>query len=276
MYIYHKKGVIYFMKWGKIIKKINLILVLAVLVTTLFPPISTKSVKAAVLEENIILNGILSDVDEFKIIANEKDYVIAYAVMGDLKVTVSWNQDSNLITVTDENLNARHISEPHTTSYTIELDENLNLLNNDFNLELRNSIAGSTPISSVLGNKLVEALVAAAVYVTYNGVKYFLMTEVQSTLKKKDKYHYEAILRYRPEMFGYDIFLGPALTTELASSWLAMGKDIWSTSKYYAEKVARAAGNGKTPVLDAPHQQRPGYYWHYHRFDRAGGHSFYY
>lgn len=54
------------------------------------------------------------------------------------------------------------------------------------------------------------------------------------------------------------------------------GNDVWSTSKNNAQKIARLAGNGKTPIGPEKHGNgKPGYYSHYHIYNRSGGHSFY-
>lgn len=77
------------------------------------------------------------------------------------------------------------------------------------------------------------------------------------------------------------------MTHNQAVSRLKGGNDTWSISERYAYKVACSAGNGRTPAStnkkggenhgydSKTGKQKPGYYWHYHMYNRKGGHSFY-
>lgn len=221
---------------------------------------------------------LIDGVDEVRLLENSDLTGKAYAVLNGIKVTITWDKISNLVTMEKQDLKQRSQG-VETQSFMIEFDENLELQDEDNFTEDNFLVSRATivkPIESILGSKLINGLVAISVAITYQGSKYVLMTKIAENLKKEKYDHYEAILRYNSKFQGYDLYLGPALDINSAAGRLKLGKDMWSVSKSKAEQLARLAGNGKTPILDRPHQNKPGYYWHYHRYDRLGGHSFYY
>ena len=225
------------------------------------------------------LVGILKDADKVELVQNDYDYGEAYAVFGILKHTIRWNKKTNEVNFKVENLKSRSILESST--FNIEINEDFepigtikyngdeyNLQETDANPNSRMALAG------IIGSALITSLIAASASVVIVGVTYILATEIASKLRKKQPKHYQAAIRYSKKLKRNELFIGNSLGETGASGRLKAGNDVWSTSKYGAEKIARLAGGGRTPIHDKPHGGA-GYYYHYHTYNRKGGHSFY-
>ncbi|QHQ81831.1 SAR2788 family putative toxin [Bacillus subtilis] len=143
--------------------------------------------------------------------------------------------------------------------------------------EAQASFAFLVPIAVVVGGALVEHLVAASLAIVIAGVTYTVATKVRSKLKKKKKYYYYAATLNKNKT---NMYIGPALSKKQAVSRLRKG-DVWSVSKSKAKNVAQTAGGGRKPVGPEIHNKKDGkikkgtYYYHYHTYNRKGGHSFY-
>ena len=76
--------------------------------------------------------------------------------------------------------------------------------------------------------------------------------------------------------------IGRPLTYNQAVQYVASGKSVFAVTQYEAKAVARAAG-GTTgynnrelmPEIDAGKENTPGYYYHFHTYNRKGGHVYY-
>ena len=55
-----------------------------------------------------------------------------------------------------------------------------------------------------------------------------------------------------------------------------LNRNVWSKSSDLAMSVAKTAGGGNTPIGPEIHF-KPGevMYYHYHTYDRSGGHSYF-
>ena len=80
---------------------------------------------------------------------------------------------------------------------------------------------------------------------------------------------------------GY-VDVGRPLTYNQAVQYVSSGKSVFAVTQYEAKAVARAAGgttgyNNKEliPEIDAGKESTPGYYYHFHTYNRKGGHVYY-
>jgi hypothetical protein len=136
--------------------------------------------------------------------------------------------------------------------------------------EAHASMAFLAPIGVVIGEALLSHLIAASAAVVIAGVTYTVASKVASKLRNKSYDHYAAVIRKG------DVYIGNPISYSAAVARMKSGGDVWSKSYSLAAKVARGAGNGRTPVGPERHGNgKPGYYWHFHTYNRSGGHSFY-
>lgn len=75
---------------------------------------------------------------------------------------------------------------------------------------------------------------------------------------------------------------GRPLTYNQAVQYVSSGKSVFAVTQYEAKAVARAAGgttgyNNKEliPEIGAGKESTPGYYYHFHTYNRKGGHVYY-
>ena len=76
--------------------------------------------------------------------------------------------------------------------------------------------------------------------------------------------------------------IGRKLTYSKAVKEVVKGRSVFTVTRYEAKAVAIAAG-GKTgrnnkqllPEIDKGKKNVPGYYYHYHTYNRKGGHVYY-
>lgn len=141
--------------------------------------------------------------------------------------------------------------------------------------ELHASFAFLIPIAIVVGEALLEHLIAMGLAAVIAGVTYTAASSIADKLRKKQYDHYPAYINRKKDI----VMIGnQPLTLEEAASRLK-GKDpyndVWSTDSVKAFKVAAKAGNGKLPIHDDPHECKDGYLPHWHIYNRSGGHSFY-
>lgn len=146
------------------------------------------------------------------------------------------------------------------------------------NTKAKSNFAFVIPIGIVIGEALVAHLLAASLAIVVAGVTYVAATEIASKLRKEKRYeHYAATLNKAKT----GMYIGPSLTYKQAKSKLKKG-DVWSISKSLARKVAQGAGGNRIPIGPEIHNKDKNgkvksgkYYYHYHTYNRAGGHSFY-
>lgn len=76
--------------------------------------------------------------------------------------------------------------------------------------------------------------------------------------------------------------IGRPLTYNQAVKEVASGRNVFAVTGYEAKAVAIAVGgstgaNNRTlcPEIDKGKVNTRGYYWHYHTYNRKGGHVFY-
>ncbi|WP_440115555.1 hypothetical protein [Paenibacillus sp. QZ-Y1] len=102
--------------------------------------------------------------------------------------------------------------------------------------------------------------------------------EIRETLRQKSHEYYQA------NIMGGQLYVGPAIDLTSAAARLvnpmlaAPAKNVWSTTRTGAERVARTAGGGVTPAGPELNVDKiPGFYYyaHYHTWNRVGGHSFF-
>ena len=101
--------------------------------------------------------------------------------------------------------------------------------------------------------------------------------KIRSTVKEKSEVRYwTATVRK-----GY-VDIGRPLTFNQAVNEVRAGRSVFAVTWYEAKAVALAAGgrsgfNNKAlmPEIDSGKEGVPGYYYHYHTYDRSGGHVYY-
>lgn len=259
-------------------KKIIAIIISFCIIFTNFNSIYANS------NSDLELIGVLKDADKIQLVQNDYNFGEAYAVFGDLKNTVRWNKNTNEVNFKVENIKTRSLLENST--FNMEINENFEpsgLIEYDgekYSLETTDANTSNARfvigLPAIIGSALVSALIAASASIIIYGVRYFLKAEIESALRKKKYKHYQAAVRYSEKLKRYDLFIGDALGETGASGRMKAGNDVWSTSKTGASNIARLAGGGKNPVGAEKHGGgKPGYYWHYHTYNRKGGHSFY-
>ena len=140
--------------------------------------------------------------------------------------------------------------------------------------ELHASFAFLIPIGVIIGEALLEHLIAIGLAAVIAGVTYTVASSVSETLRKKQYDHYPAYIDKKKDR----VMIGnKPLTLDKAASRLKGAppyNDVWSTDSVKALKVAAKAGNGKPPIHDSAHGGE-GYLPHWHIYNRSGGHSFY-
>ncbi|GEN33787.1 hypothetical protein [Aneurinibacillus danicus] len=85
--------------------------------------------------------------------------------------------------------------------------------------QVKASFAFLAPIEVVIEETLLNALLAAALTVVVGGMTYTLVTEVASTLRKKQYEHYAAVLS------DGELYIGSAISYETAKWHLGDGLD---------------------------------------------------
>ncbi|MFP7473385.1 SAR2788 family putative toxin [Niallia taxi] len=215
------------------------------------------TVEATVPEENAVVEASFDKINsEFTITSQEED------------------KDGNLVekeynvlieTATDEELIATFIDK--------ETGEEYNVNTNEF----KTSLVWLIPIGVVLGEALIAHLISAGLAVVIAGITYTAVKEVAKELKKKKHEHYMAVLTKG------DLYIGNSLSKAQAVSRLKSSdkknNNVWSVSYSAAAKIAREAGGNRTPIgpeRDKGKSSAEGYYFHFHLYNRSGGHSFYY
>ena len=146
------------------------------------------------------------------------------------------------------------------------------------NTKATSNFAFVVPIGIVVGEALVSYLVAASLGIVVAGVVYVAASKVAAKLRKEKRYeHYAPSLNKSKT----NLYIGPALTYKQAMTRLKKG-DVWSISRSLARKVAQGAGGGRIPKGPEIHNKDSNgklksgtYYYHYHIYNRTGGHSFY-
>ena len=125
---------------------------------------------------------------------------------------------------------------------------------------------------------VVVAVVAVSVATYYLAKRIALdkaIAKVKNTVKRNSKNRYWTATIQS----GY-VSVGRPLTYSQAVKEVASKRNVFAVTSYEAKAVARAAGgnsgNNNKPLYPEIHGKSfLGYYWHYHTYNRKGGHVFY-
>ncbi len=115
--------------------------------------------------------------------------------------------------------------------------------------------------------------VIASIALTYTISK--ADAKIKQTVKQSSKTRY-----WSANLKGQYVDIGRPLTFNQAVAEVATGRNVFTVTWYEAAAVARAAG-GKTGANNTPLPReihgggKKGYYWHYHTYNRKGGHVYY-
>lgn len=140
---------------------------------------------------------------------------------------------------------------------------------NEFNA----SLLWFIPIVVVIGESLLSHLLAIGAALVIAGVTYTAVKQIADQLKRRNYDHYAAIITRG------DLYIGNPLDYSSAVQRMRSSNNVWSKSYALAAKVARGAGSNRTPIgpeRDKGKSAAEGYYFHFHTYNRSGGHSFYY
>lgn len=137
------------------------------------------------------------------------------------------------------------------------------------------AIASSTLVSTTVAVAAIAAGVAIAadvIDVTYEGVKYILEAYEKVKDKLKIGHYYLCVTTKDGGMLITPINLA---SITIAVNAYNTGLSIYTPNQLDANQVATLAGNGISAIHDFRH--KPGYFNHYHRFDRQpkNAHVFY-
>ncbi|MBY0202686.1 hypothetical protein [Paenibacillus cucumis (ex Kampfer et al. 2016)] len=130
----------------------------------------------------------------------------------------------------------------------------------------------------IVGEKVIAGLLAIGAILIVTNETWASVIEIRETLRQKNHEYYQA------NIMGGQLYVGPAIDLASASARLinpmfsAAAQNVWSTTRLGAERVARTAGGGVTPVGPELNVDKiPGFYYyaHYHTWNRVGGHSFF-
>ena len=101
--------------------------------------------------------------------------------------------------------------------------------------------------------------------------------EIKKTVKTKSKVRY-----WTATVHSDYVDIGRPLTFNQAVKEVVAGRSVFAVTWFEAKAVAIAAGgqtghNNKSlqPEIDRGKENTPGFYWHYHTYDRSGGHVYY-
>ncbi|WP_145322925.1 hypothetical protein [Paenibacillus xylanexedens] len=136
------------------------------------------------------------------------------------------------------------------------------------------------PLVQIVGAKLIESLLLIAAVIIINHIEFARTDEIAMNLRNKREYDH-----YYAKIMQGDVWIGPSISLSNAALRLKSfngdstitGNDVWSTTLSGAAKVAERAGGGKEAVGPEIHGGGLGfgYYYHFHTWNRVGGHSFF-
>lgn len=144
--------------------------------------------------------------------------------------------------------------------------------------ETRALVVILAPLVQIVGAKLIEALLLTAAAIMINEMEFVKTDSIATNLRNKQYNHYYAKIMQR------DVWIGPAISESVAVARLASfngdgdldGNDVWSKSQSAAARVAQKAGGNREPVGPEIHGTLgSGFYYHFHTWNRVGGHSFF-
>lgn len=102
-------------------------------------------------------------------------------------------------------------------------------------------------------------------------------SKIRKTIKRNSKTRY-----WTATVRSNYVDIGRALTYSQAVKEVIAGRSVFTVTWYEAKSVAIAAGgnagrNNKSlyPEIDKGKEKTKGYYWHYHTYNRKGGHVYY-
>jgi hypothetical protein len=145
---------------------------------------------------------------------------------------------------------------------------------------IRPHLVWFAPIGVIIGQFLLEQLLAIGTAVVIGSLTWAAAESVAMSLRnRQDHDHYAA------RIMQNDVWVGPSISLSQATIRLtsfngdadALGNDVWSRTQSLAAKVAKIAGGGRNePVGPEIHGVLGrGYYYHFHTWNRVGGHSFF-
>lgn len=136
------------------------------------------------------------------------------------------------------------------------------------------SAAWAIPVGIYITQHVASQLLLIGFAVIVGGLIGFALTIISVNPRYRKYYdHYRVV---RAGKVGLTVLNGMNLNT--ATNYMKAGGDVWSTSQPLAWKIAYYAGKPKGGRLQQPtkvERHGSGNFWHYHTWNRAGGHSFY-
>jgi hypothetical protein len=129
------------------------------------------------------------------------------------------------------------------------------------------------PVIVMIGELLLAHLIALSLAVVITGITYIALSRVAESLRKQKPEHYAAYLDTKRGVFIGEPLSRTAAALRLRSTAHGVN-NTWSKSIGLARDVAFLV-HGKTPVGPEIHGPMPLYQYHFHPFNRSGGHAFY-
>lgn len=126
------------------------------------------------------------------------------------------------------------------------------------------------PLAVILGQALINFLIATTITVVIAGVTYILHSAVVNDLNRQRQFRH-----FRAMIIVGNLGIGNGLTPAQAGTRTSQGHDVWSVSRADARLVA-----GGASAIGPENGVRNGwwfntYFSHFHRFNRNGSHSFF-
>lgn len=234
----------------------------------------------------------LAGIDEVTVLKNNDDIVSVKGKEGSTTVIMTYDKNTSDVTMESiENDSDMKKAIKDRNSFNLQLDpENIESFEVSNTVEYQGKSydlektpdyseyrqargAAAIPLAVALGGSLLKWIISQFASIVIAGITYVVASAVISDLQKKNYDHFLASLR------SGKLYIGNSITYASATARLKSGGDVWSKTNALAKKVAQGAGGGKVPVgverHDANGSKKNDYYWHFHAYNRVGGHSFY-
>lgn len=241
-------------------------------------------------EEKMVVSTTIPAAIPYNSFARSNALASEDAVTNDITGTMTINK--NLQTMTLVTNEKSEISSANQRTYDVDIHEinsfgDINATFTDLETnqiytieqdKLQASFAPAIPIGVVLGESLIAWLIGTGAAIVIAAETWATVNSVREHLREKKYEHYEAKIVAGNLYVGKAIDLAGAAYRLTNPMFVVEHQNVWSTSSSAAERVARTAGNGATPVgPELNVHQIPGffYYTHYHTWNRVGGHSFF-
>lgn len=127
------------------------------------------------------------------------------------------------------------------------------------------------PLVEILGEAVINALIAASATVVVGGVTYVVASE----LTNYDKYDDSEYSYFRARLAYNNVYVGEAVSNTLAEVIVRSNdprNGIWAKNQIYAFQLAKQLGGA---IYHNKHDQAEGYYYHYHTFLYKKSHIWY-